>query len=291
MQSDGNMVLRAANGTASWTSGTRGRTGGGLTMQDDGHLVLRDAKGAAIWGVWARSAGLTASVAAAAAFGAANGERTAVAVLDRSTGLLYTAGDVNAAYPSASLVKVFIAARLLAAGAASDPTLSAQLYRMITMSDDAIATQLWPRAGGAGVTDWVQARYGITGLGHPSQAGWWGLTQITATAMVRFYAAVKADPVVGPFLVNAMAHAAQFGADGWNQWFGIPSATTGWKVKQGWMCCLEGRSRLHSTGFLGGDRYTAAILTDGGTGYYGQRGADVVTGAAVRLLPGRKVPA
>lgn len=291
VQSDGNLVLRRTNGAASWTSSTPRHTGGALTVQDDGHLVLRDAKGAAIWGVWARSAALTAAVSAAAAFGAASGERTAVAVLDRATGLLYTAGDVNASYASASLVKVFIAARLLSGGAASDPATAALMTRMITRSDDSAATQLWPRAGGPGVTDWVQARYGITGLGHPTQAGWWGLTQVTATAMVRFYAAVKADPVVGPWLTNAMAHAAQFAADGWNQWFGLPSATTGWKVKQGWMCCLDSRSRLHSTGFLAGDRYTAAILTDGTTSFYGQRGADVVTGAAVRLLPGRRLPA
>ncbi|MHA3704236.1 hypothetical protein ACXR2U_18850 [Jatrophihabitans sp. YIM 134969] len=291
VQTDGNLVLRTTAGTASWTSRTPGRTGGSLAVQDDGHLVLRDARGAATWSVWARSAGLTASVAAAAAFGAAQGERTAVAVLDRTTGLLYTAGDVNSPYASASLVKVFIAARLLSSGAQADPATANLMTRMVTLSDDSAATQLWPRAGGAGVTDWVRSRYGITGLGHPSQAGWWGLTQVTATAMVRFYAAVKADPAVGPWLSNAMAHAAQYASDGWNQWFGLPSATSGWKVKQGWMCCLESRSRLHSTGFLQGDRYTAAILTDGGTGFYGSRGTGVVTGAAIRLLPGRKVPA
>ena len=51
--------------------------------------------------------------------------------------------------------------------------------------------------------------------------------------------AVAADPTVGPWLLDAMGAAAATAADGFAQLFGIPAATTGWRVKQGWMCCLE----------------------------------------------------
>jgi hypothetical protein len=61
-----------------------------------------------------------AAVRAAAAAGRARGYRVAVAVLDRRKGAVYAAGDA-AAYPSASVVKVFVAARLLADGRAGIP--------------------------------------------------------------------------------------------------------------------------------------------------------------------------
>jgi hypothetical protein len=103
--------------------------------------------------------------------------------------------------------------------------------------------------------------------------------------MVRYYNAVISDPVVGPWLLNAMANMHAPAADGWPQGFGLPSVTNGWRVKQGWMCCLDNRTRMHSTGFVNSDRYTVALLTEGSDAVYGAYGRDTVTGMAARLLP------
>jgi hypothetical protein len=51
------------------------------------------------------------------------------------------------------------------------------------------------------------------------------------------------------------------------------------------MCCLDNRTRMHSTGFVNSDRYTVALLTEGSDAVYGAYGRDTVTGMAARLLP------
>jgi hypothetical protein len=56
---------------------------------------------------------------------------------------------------------------------------------------------------------------------------------------------------------------AEFGADGFDQRFGIPAAAGDrrWAVKQGWSCCSDHRT-VHSTGLVGPNhRYVVVILT------------------------------
>ena len=48
----------------------------------------------------------------------------------------------------------------------------------------------------------------------------------------------KADPTVWPWLSKAMATTTRDGTDGTDQFFGIPSASQDWGVKQGWMTGL-----------------------------------------------------
>ena len=48
MQTDGNLVLRGADGAAAWASGTRG-AGNRMLVQDDGNLVVRRPDGSAAW--------------------------------------------------------------------------------------------------------------------------------------------------------------------------------------------------------------------------------------------------
>ena len=43
-------------------------------------------------------------------------------------------------------------------------------------------------------------------------------------------------------------------ADGTKQLYGLPAVATSWRVKQGWMCCLESKTRMLSTGFVDHDR-------------------------------------
>lgn len=229
-----------------------------------------------------------AAVKAAAAVGESHGYRVAVAVLDRRTGAVYAAGD-GAAFPSASVVKVFVAARLLVDGRHRDPATEDLMRRMIVASDDGAATALYPVAGGEGLAAWINQRYGTRGIGASPKPGAWYLTRITARAVVRFYAAVAEDELVGPWLVDAMAQTAATGSDGFPQHFGIPEATTGWRIKQGWMCCVNDRSYVHSTGFVNDDRYAVALLAEGTRDAYGG-GRAVLSQMARALMPGGTIP-
>ncbi|MFT4123290.1 MAG: hypothetical protein QM635_05620, partial [Microbacteriaceae bacterium] len=49
MQSDGNLVVRTAAGTAKWATNTAGSSANHVTMQSDGNLVVRTAAGTAKW--------------------------------------------------------------------------------------------------------------------------------------------------------------------------------------------------------------------------------------------------
>ena len=230
------------------------------------------------------------TVNAAVAVGQSRGARVAVAVYDRQTGTVYADGEADASYPSASLVKAFIATRLLVDGQAKDPATKDLMWKMITLSDDGIATQLYPVAGGQSLVDWIVRRYTLTGLKPTTRSGAWGLTQVTARGMVTFFAAAAKDPLVGPWLLDAMANTQAKGSDGWPQWYGIPQATQGWRIKQGWLCCVDNKSRLHSTGFVNGDRFTLAILTEDDKSTYGDVGMATVSLMAQALMPGGSIP-
>jgi hypothetical protein len=87
--------------------------------------------------------------------------------------------------------------------------------------------------------------------------------------------------------MDAMAHATTYAADGTDQSFGIPSATSGAAVKQGWGD--DGldtpNAVFNSTGYVNDDRYAVAILTDGPPSSYGSAISAVVTAEARRLMP------
>ena len=231
-----------------------------------------------------------AAVANAHAIGAERGTAASVALLDLQTGTLYGSGDIDETYASASIVKVLIAARLLVEGKAQDPGVPDLMWRMITLSDDDAATQLYRRAGSEALVPWINNHYGISGLAPADRPGYWGLTRITARGVVSFYAAVRNDPAVAPWLLDAMAQTQAYGSDGFYQHYGLPSAASSWRVKQGWMCCLENLTRMHSTGYVDGDRYAVALLLAGTTSLYGDRGAQTLTLMAKALLPGGTVP-
>jgi hypothetical protein len=319
LQIDGNLVL-LKNGVPQWNAHSQGNPGDHGAMQADGNFVLYSTRGAVLFNTetwsyprahlelgdtgnflirlggvaeWTRLNGSTAARNAATAaynFGRSRGERVAVAVYDRKAKQTYVAGDADNYYASASVMKVFIATKLLVTGQSKSPAIAAQMWRMITLSDDNAADYLYGIVGGAGVATWAAARYHIAGIAASPNPFYWGLTRITARAMTSYYNAIYSDPTVGPWLLNAMANMHAPAADGWPQNFGIPSVTSGWRVKQGWMCCLDGVTRLNSTGFINGDRYTVAILTQGPPADYSAYGLATVTGMAARLLPHGAMP-
>ena len=235
------------------------------------------------------AADLVSDVQAAAHVATDQGYRTGVAALDLRTGKYLSGGEDTAPFASESVAKVLIATQLLATGQMTGAT-AATAYEMITHSDDDAANALYGLAGGDDVINLVAARYQIPFLGTPpDESGWWGNTEITAKGMVYLYAAIARDPTVGPWLMNAMAHTTEYGADGTYQFFGIPSATTGAAIKQGWGDDGDDSPNavFNSTGYVDNDEYAVAILTDGSPWTYGEAISSVVTQQAQALMPER----
>jgi hypothetical protein len=229
----------------------------------------------------------------AAAYGPAHGYKVGIAVYDTKTNKVYGSGSYKSTFASESVIKAMIATRLLLQGRMHGTT-ATRAYKMITQSDDAIASSFYGSVGGDGLINWIKRHYGVPDLGSPPhRAGWWGNTHITAIGLVKFYAKVKKDRRVGPWLLNAMHHARKYGSDGTYQFFGIPSATTGFAVKQGWGIDYDDWSRsadFNTTGFVNGDRYAVAILARGPSRTYGGAIGNMLTQTARRLLPGGRFP-
>ncbi len=239
-------------------------------------------------GAGSAAASITSDAQAAADIATSAGYRTGVAVLDLKTGQYVGAGDDTGSFASESVAKVLIATELLATGQMTGST-ETTAYQMITESDDDDADALYGLAGGDDVINLVAQRYNIPFLGTaPSEPGWWGNTEINAKGMVYLYAAIAKDPVVGPWLMDAMAHATEYGADGTYQFFGIASATTGAAIKQGWGDDGDDSPNavFNSTGYVDDDQFAVAILTDGSPSTYGATISDMVTSQAQTLMPG-----
>lgn len=227
-----------------------------------------------------------------AAYAQARGYRVGIAVLDTATGHYFHGGSDTGVFASESVVKTMIATRLLVTGQMADPAVRATAWKMITRSDDFAATSLYGRVGGDSLIDWIRAYYHVPFLGYrPSRAGWWGNTHITPRGLVYFYAAVKRDKRVAPWLFDAMRHITVYGSDYQYQYFGIPSATSGAAVKQGWGNDIEGAANasFNTTGMVDRDRYAVAVLMRGPAGTYGRPISDMLTAVARIVLPGRHV--
>ena len=235
----------------------------------------------------------TDAFAAAAQYGPAHGYRVGIAVLDTVRHKLYANAAATSDFASESVVKVMIANRLLVQGRMHGTT-AQRAYKMITQSDDTIASSFYASVGGDGLILWIKRRYDVWDLGsRPSLRNWWGNTHITARGLVRYYARMKQDARVAPWLLNAMQHITKYGSDGTYQYFGLPSATTGAAVKQGWGDDYDDGSRsadFNTTGFVNSDRYAVAILARAPIKNYGKAIGGVLTETAKLLLPGGRFP-
>ncbi|WP_370970155.1 hypothetical protein [Amycolatopsis sp. cg9] len=201
-------------------------------------------------------------------------------VFDRQRGEATASVRADRAYTSASLVKLLIALAVLERGG---PTASVQ--KMLSRSDDELASQFWSAYGGpAIVTRWA-AKLGLTGTRAPEDPGRWGDTRITARDVVRIYQYVL-EHAPGAIMA-ALRDATERGSDGFRQYFGIPDAAGDrpWAVKQGWSCCRPTRM-LHTSGVVGdGDRYIVVVLSEHPASVDYATGSKRVT-AIVRALLG-----
>ncbi|HEY2273529.1 MAG TPA: hypothetical protein VGH30_12180 [Jatrophihabitantaceae bacterium] len=237
---------------------------------------------------------IDAAVHRAEKYARARGVNAAIAVLDRHTGAFYSAGNVNHFYGAASVMKVFVAARLLDSGQMHG-RVNRLAYRMITRSDNRAVEKLLPLVGGTRVVRWAAKRYRIHHLGSPPNPGkeWcWGNTHVSARGLVTFYTRVLKDAHAAHWLSRAMHNYRVRDADGLDQIFGIPAATTGAGVKQGEGHCSDDTngSIINSTGLLQNNRYSMAILTESHICCrkhgFNRRQARIVTHMARVLLPG-----
>lgn len=209
-----------------------------------------------------------AAVASAVAYAAGRGVHAAVAIADRSTGAILASWDPDEQFASASLVKLYTAVYY----GVRNPTLIPSLSDMIRVSRDQTQSALWNPS----IVPTVAARYGLTGSSNTSagNAGYWGTVQLTARDMVRFQYRMERDPAVSGFLPQAMREAADHGADGFDQNFGV-NALSGTGSKQGWTSIAHYPSNsvygLHSVGFT--SKYYLAILQTASrsTGYQTMR--------------------
>ncbi|SFK71463.1 serine hydrolase [Geodermatophilus ruber] len=167
-------------------------------------------------------------------------------------------GLADRPFPTASLVKLFVAENLLHRARTGAITLTsrdfARMQDMIRRSDDPATSAFWSRFGGEQMVRDVAARYGLTGTAPPRVQGEWGETTTTARDLARFLSLlpVQADPADAAALTVWMRTATPVAADGFDQRFGILGSVPELPaVKQGWMCCVGGRRHLHSVGVLG----------------------------------------
>lgn len=207
-------------------------------------------------------------------------------VYDRTTGQELLSYKADRQFRSASLVKLLIAVVLLDRGADEDDR--TRIARMLSMSDDDIASALWTRHGGPALVTRAVSLMGLRATEPPEEPGKWGQVRLTARDMVRVYQYVmdSLPPADHTLIVDALAKAPEYAADGFRQHFGIPDGLDiQWAIKQGWGN-NDTAMVLHSTGLVGAKwRYIVVLLTKHPLGSGWRTSANSVT-AAARVLDG-----
>jgi hypothetical protein len=233
---------------------------------------------------------------AAVAYAKRRGVTSTITVIDTRTGASYTAGRVHHTYPAASTAKIFTAVLILARHRLDLGRNRADMWAMVTRSDNAAWGRLNAQVGWGSAITAVEHRYRIHIGTEPHNHYYSGLSMVTAPGMARMYAAIKHDRLVWPWLRHAMTHIAAHGADGSYQLFGIPQAhpVGGYALKQGWLrtdVTGHAESVMHSTGYVDKRRYVVCIYTQAPAWMYagvafGRQGV-TISGEAKRLMPHR----
>jgi hypothetical protein len=199
-----------------------------------------------------------------------SGVQYGVGVLDRRTGAETLGAEGTVGFYSASVIKLYVVVDLLHRAENGEVTLSStdqyHIRRMLELSDDNAMNSIWEKYDGAELVTEITKLAGLhdTEL-DAADPGEWGETKISARDVLAVwqYALTKLTPADTNLVVSDTHSAANNGADGFDQAFGLlepPRATTV-KAKQGWM--IAGSEMiLNTTGALGSDnQYLVAILT------------------------------
>jgi hypothetical protein len=235
----------------------------------------------------ARVVDVAAVVAAVEAAAASASASVDAVVLDARGRTLVQTSGADRPVLSASLVKLFVVQQLLArAGPAGwDATTLGRMERAVTVSDDAAMNELWTAYEGPALVRDAVAAFGLTGTAPPAVPGQWGQATTTARDVARFLSAqtgVPAAEEAAALLLDWMRAAAPTAADGFDQMFGLRPGS-GAAVKQGWMCCVDGRRQLHTAGVLADGRVVVLLAEAGVSTTWGETAA-AVDGATAVLL-------
>ena len=222
-------------------------------------------------------------VDAAVAHAAGDGIVQSVAIVDRSTGQSLATHGGDRQYISESIVKLFTVA-YYETEKNPDSELAATLRTMIIRSDDHIESELW----NTDIVPSMAARYHLPNTSNGAKTGPhdWGWENITANDEVKFLYEMSKDDQVAPLLMDAMANVAAYGADGFDQHFGMNALTGDHGSKQGWTDVgSEPRVQIHSVGWT--DKYFVAILQTSTSSDYDTMRADA-TSTAQAILDAEK---
>jgi len=185
--------------------------------------------------------------------------RTATMVVDRETGATLVESNSAEQFRSASLVKL-----LIAVDALTKPKWDPQVSRMLSLSDDKIASTLWSQNGAQTIVTRTAKTMGLKHTEPPAVAGRWGDTLLSAADVVTAYEYILALPQAKrDFLLKALRAVPRVAADGMDQYFGIPRALDAWPwaIKQGW-ASGQGGTEAHTSGLVGEkDRYIVVVLS------------------------------
>ncbi|MFC6887128.1 hypothetical protein [Actinomadura yumaensis] len=147
---------------------------------------------------------------------------------------------------------------------------------MLRGSDDEAAKVLWRLNGMDAVVAATAAEIGLADTVPPADPVWWGYTATSAADTVQIYRYLleRAEAPIRDRVMGHLRAATRIAADGWDQFFGIPSAVPRpFAVKQGWSGFEDARpSRaegldtggvaMHTSGTYGeGDRWVLAVLS------------------------------
>jgi hypothetical protein len=211
---------------------------------------------------------------------AADGVDQHVALVDRTTGRLVASRGGEVRVISESIVKLFTVAYYLVQYDGHLPAaMATDLHEMIVQSDDGIESRYWTTAAVPAMA--MRYHLGSTANGPKTGPHDWGWEYITADDEALFLYRASIDPIVGPFLTDAMANVAPVGADGFDQHFGFNALTGDHGSKQGWTDRNTSQAiNIHSVGWT--ERYFGAILETSNSPQYDTMRADST--ATARLI-------
>ncbi|MFF4830307.1 serine hydrolase [Streptomyces sp. NPDC001315] len=193
---------------------------------------------------------------------------SALALYDRSTATSCTF-RADAAFDSASVVKVTVLGALLRQAAEEHRALTAREVKlttaMITKSDNASTNALWHQIGTAGVQHFLT----LAGMRDtvPGADNHWGRTQVTAGDQLKLLRLLTSDNEV----LDRSARAYALGLmnrvvpeQRWGTPAGVPATTTV-HVKNGWLPDETDGWRVNSVGVFTGEGrdYEMAVLSRG----------------------------
>ncbi|MER5381293.1 serine hydrolase [Streptomyces sp. NPDC002688] len=199
----------------------------------------------------------------------AAGAKASVAVLDLDSGASAAYGD--AAFDTASIVKVNILAALLLQAQEADRHLTAQektyATAMIENSDNASATALWKAIGRADGLGAANKRFGLTDT-EGGDGELWGLTQTTASDQLILLRQVFGDEDSELSESSRSYLQGLMGEIATGQHWGVSAAADGsqWALKNGWLArSTTGLWDINSIGRVSADghAYLVAALSNG----------------------------